>query len=55
MALLDIDRRPFAIGFEGASLLDVAAFGRSPALWQLRDLGALDRYTCTEFVREEPS
>lgn len=64
-----IDRQPFANRLEGeswmnlwcadcvhelsCSLQEVAMLGRTPVAWQLRDLGALDRYTCTEFVRGE--
>jgi hypothetical protein len=59
-----IRRPPFANGYEGESwmsmwcedcihfddcpLLTVAVFGMTPATWQDRDAGAMNRYICPE-------
>lgn len=60
---------PFSNGYEGESwesiwcedcihyddcpLLSVAVFGRTPHAWKMRDIGALNRYTCHEHQAEE--
>jgi len=41
------------VHYETCPLLIVVLHGKTPAPWELREHGALNRYTCHEFTRKD--